>query len=439
MTTNRTHGGTRGSRRFAAWVATIVGATLLPTSGASAVTDSTTIDVPAVSVEAVEVGPGRVDMVFTIDFPSAATSTLFDTEWLAFAIPHEGVDFLGRAPTIGSLPDGTFEMVVSGVTTAFGSFCGGFPPFLSDCLSPVTLAPGESAVVRVKLTHTDLGAFCLHGLHASVMHAVETDAYSGFEPLATDSTHLCEVADEQGTDRERRSPRLEVDAGISDTDAAPGDRITWTYTVTNTGDTALNGIELVETRTTVTSTADGVLGALDVGTVVDVYEHVVARDVSLGEGESETYTVTRRIDEDDLPGPMTTTITATGFNRGDAYVDTDAVELVLRTPAEDTSGTPDSRPVQPDPVTPAPEDASSDGGAGDEPAAPNAPSDDAASGDGVTAAEVLGVTEERSAPAGAPASAPASAPLPATGTPALVVPIGLALVTAGMALRRRPD
>jgi uncharacterized repeat protein (TIGR01451 family) len=92
--------------------------------------------------------------------------------------------------------------------------------------------------------------------------------------------------------------------------ASPGETITYTYYVTNTGDLSLSGVIAV----------DDALGAVTLGAS------------SLAAGEWTTGVLTYTVIEADLPGPLVNTVVVTGTPPVGAIVTaTDTVSVTLTT------------------------------------------------------------------------------------------------------------
>jgi len=104
------------------------------------------------------------------------------------------------------------------------------------------------------------------------------------------------------------SPAIEIGKSASVITAAPGDTITYTYRVTNTGDVSLGSI----------TATDDQLGPVTLGAA------------SLAPGASTSGVLTYTVVEGDLPGPLVNTVTVTGTPpAGNPVTGTDTVSVTL--------------------------------------------------------------------------------------------------------------
>jgi uncharacterized repeat protein (TIGR01451 family) len=143
----------------------------------------------------------------------------------------------------------------------------------------------------------------------------------------TDITNVGNVAcDEDATQISDRAigtvaavPELAVAATPDTTSAEVGDTIRYTYRVTNNGNTLLNPVVVT----------DNTFGAIGLDTN------------NLAPGEVATGTYTHAVTRDDLPGPLTTTVTATGTPPlGEAVGATASTAVTISDPADSMPAAP---------------------------------------------------------------------------------------------------
>ncbi|OPY51709.1 MAG: hypothetical protein A4E49_02111 [Methanosaeta sp. PtaU1.Bin112] len=138
-----------------------------------------------------------------------------------------------------------------------------------------SLAPGESATGAV--TYTVLESD-LPGPITNTVTATATDGLrTPLTATATASVALTYTAS------------MSVDKVPSSTEARVGDRLTYTYTIVNTGDVTLSGLAM----------SDDKIGA------------ITPAKTTLASGETTTATATYTVLETDLPGPLTNIVTVT--------------------------------------------------------------------------------------------------------------------------------
>ena len=158
-----------------------------------------------------------------------------------------------------------------------------------------TLAPGESAIGTIAYT-------ILEGDLPGPLTNIVTAA-------ATDSLKQPVTATASATVALTYTASLDVSKVPSSTTAVVGDQVTYTYTVTNTGNVTLSGLAL----------SDDKIGA------------ITPAKTSLASGETTTATATYTVLEGDLPGPLTNTVTVTATDSQDQPVTTTATATVTLT------------------------------------------------------------------------------------------------------------
>jgi len=102
---------------------------------------------------------------------------------------------------------------------------------------------------------------------------------------------------------------LSITKTADKTSASPGDTITYTYTITNTGNITVDNLTL----------EDDMLGTIDLDTIT-----------SLAQGDNITVTKSYVVTENDLPGPITNTANVTGTDSNGnslSAVDSASVDL----------------------------------------------------------------------------------------------------------------
>ncbi len=142
-------------------------------------------------------------------------------------------------------------------------------------VSPGSIAPGERATGTATYTvvETDLPGPVVNTVTATASDIVNKQA-TGTATATVQLTY---------------TPRIEVTKEPSQESAKIGETITYTYTVTNTGDVTLSAVALQDDK----------LGAVTVAST------------TLGPRESTTGTASHVVVESDLPGPLVNTVTAT--------------------------------------------------------------------------------------------------------------------------------
>jgi len=89
--------------------------------------------------------------------------------------------------------------------------------------------------------------------------------------------------------------------------ASVGDTITYTYTVTNTGELTLNNVQVED----------------------DILGNITLADTTLNPGESTMGTIQYTVQSSDLPGPIVNTATATGQVDSQIVTDTDSASVAI--------------------------------------------------------------------------------------------------------------
>ncbi|MCX6673295.1 MAG: hypothetical protein NTY37_05910 [Methanothrix sp.] len=158
-----------------------------------------------------------------------------------------------------------------------------------------TLAPGENAVGTI--TYTVLEGD-LPGPLTNIVTAAATDSLN--QPVTTTATATVALT---------YTASLNVAKVPSSTTARVGDRITYTYTVSNTGNVTLNGLTLSDDK---------------VGTITPA-------KTSLASGETTTGTGIYTVLETDLPGPLTNIVTVAATDSQNQPVTTTATATVTLT------------------------------------------------------------------------------------------------------------
>ena len=103
---------------------------------------------------------------------------------------------------------------------------------------------------------------------------------------------------------------LSITKTADKTSASPGDTITYTYTITNTGNITVDNLTL----------EDDMLGTIDLDTIT-----------SLAQGDNITVTKSYVVTENDLPGPITNTANVTGTDsNGNSLSAVDSVSVDLK-------------------------------------------------------------------------------------------------------------
>lgn len=151
--------------------------------------------------------------------------------------------------------------------------------------TPLVLGPGDSLICTGELPAMDLGLE-----HSDTVTVTATGVDSGFALSDDDPLAVTTAEPVAGLTIEKRAAPAEVNgaAGVN-----PGDRIVWSFTVTNTGETTLEDVTVV----------DPMVGAVTLDTT------------TLAPGESASGSVTSTVTEADLAaGKVENTAHATAVN-----------------------------------------------------------------------------------------------------------------------------
>jgi len=158
-----------------------------------------------------------------------------------------------------------------------------------------TLAPGENAIGTI--TYTVLEGD-LPGPLTNIVTAAATDSLN--QPVTATATATVALT---------YTASLNVAKVPSSTTAVVGDQVTYTYTVSNTGNVTLSSLTL----------SDDKIGA------------ITPAKTSLAAGETTTGTATYTVLEGDLPGPLTNIVTVTATDSQNQPVTTTATATVTLT------------------------------------------------------------------------------------------------------------
>jgi uncharacterized repeat protein (TIGR01451 family) len=172
-------------------------------------------------------------------------------------------------------------------STAFGDAACTF--HTSAAWSDVTTATSGITVTEII---AGLSADTLYRWRARVLYAHQTVTAPGILPPPNPAHGPWRRLNGQAmeADVRTRGPALAVSKAVTPTTAAPGDTLTYTYRLTNTGQMVLSGVVAVDDR----------LGAVPLGAT------------TLAPDEWTTGTLTYTVGENDLPGPLINTVVVTG-------------------------------------------------------------------------------------------------------------------------------
>jgi uncharacterized repeat protein (TIGR01451 family) len=161
--------------------------------------------------------------------------------------------------------------------------------YTSTSWTDVTTATSGVTVTEII---TGLDADTLYRWRARVLYAHQTVTAPGITAPPNPAHGPWRRLNGQAVEADvrTRGPDLAVAKTVTPSTGAPGETITYTYRVTNSGDLSLNGIIAVDDR----------LGAVPLGAT------------TLAPDEWTTGTLTYTVGEDDLPGPLTNTVVVTG-------------------------------------------------------------------------------------------------------------------------------